>query len=164
MREKRGLSTIIATVLLIMLTIVAISFLYAFIKPMVNDNLARAKECNDAKNKFRVNSDSGYTCKKELEGVTSVMFARSNNKDIEIKGILVSISNATDSKTFKIFDNLASEPAGVKMYNSSEILIMPKLGESKTYVFPIIGDRIEFALIMPDDDVCDSISVSIGKC
>jgi flagellin-like protein len=58
--KKRGISAIVATVLIILITVAAVTILWSFIIPMVQDSLQLATMCNAAKPS--IDFSSGYTC------------------------------------------------------------------------------------------------------
>ena len=61
--EKRGLSTVVATILLVLLTVIAVGFIFAFAVPFVKNKLGEAGTCVDALNKVELNRE--YICHKK---------------------------------------------------------------------------------------------------
>lgn len=160
--KKRGLSEVIATILMIVLTLAAVMVAYAFIRPMIDKNTKQSKECFDSMDSFSINSALGYTCYKTNESATYIMVDR--NKDIDISGLAFSLKGE-NFITYKVYNNLVSDPAGVRMYDNTDILQIPKIGESKTYIFPNINATgVDMAIIMPSGAICNKVSQILNKC
>jgi flagellin-like protein len=62
MNSKKGVSAVVATVLIIMITVAAVGIIWAAIIPMVRDNLNKGTACNDAMSDISLVTDGGYTC------------------------------------------------------------------------------------------------------
>ncbi len=60
-KNKRGISQVVATVLIILITISAVAVLYAFIVPFVKNSLSRSTECMPYQ-EFYTFDESGYNC------------------------------------------------------------------------------------------------------
>lgn len=58
--NKKGISAIVATVLIILITVAAVTIIWAAIIPMINDTLKSSTECIDASAALRVITD--YSC------------------------------------------------------------------------------------------------------
>ena len=73
--NKRGISAIVATVLIILITVAAVTIIWAAIIPMINDQLARAQQCNSVVAQLTVKGT--HSC-----------FDSSSNKRVPIRLIL----------------------------------------------------------------------------
>ena len=60
--NKLGLSTVIATVLILMLTIVAVAVLANFLIPFVKNSLQKSTECLDVQDKYSFEEREGLNC------------------------------------------------------------------------------------------------------
>ena len=60
MKNKKGISAIVATVLIILITVAAVTIIWAAIIPMISNELGGATECFDASASLSVISD--YSC------------------------------------------------------------------------------------------------------
>ena len=61
MNNKKGVSAIVATVLIILITVAAVTIIWAAIIPMVSNQLDRGNACLDATTQLQIGG-SGYTC------------------------------------------------------------------------------------------------------
>src|SRR3989338_10748179 len=68
-RGRKGVSPVIATVLLLVLTLVAVSILSVFVIPFVKQSLEGGKECVSALGGISINEETGYLC--NVDGATS---------------------------------------------------------------------------------------------
>jgi flagellin-like protein len=58
---KKGVSAIVATVLIILITVAAVTIIWAAIVPMINNQLDKGLVCLDAVSQVQL-KDEGYTC------------------------------------------------------------------------------------------------------
>jgi len=59
--NKRGISAVVATVLIILITVAAVTIIWAAIIPMVSDRLEKGNACLDAVSQLSIGA-AGYTC------------------------------------------------------------------------------------------------------
>lgn len=62
MKSKRGLSEVVATMLTVLITIAAISFIASLVIPFVRNGLSSSTECFPAKDYFKFDDSQGYNC------------------------------------------------------------------------------------------------------
>ena len=79
--NKKGISAVVATVLIILITVAAVTIIWAAIIPMINGQLDRSIVCLDAVSQVQLN-DNGYTCKKS-NGDVSIQISR-GSKDFNL--------------------------------------------------------------------------------
>ena len=60
MKNKKGISAVVATVLIILITVAAVTIIWAAIIPMIQEQIGGSTECFDAQAAITVSSD--YTC------------------------------------------------------------------------------------------------------
>jgi flagellin-like protein len=157
LKNKKSLSAVIATVLLIMLTIAAVAILYAFVVPWVKCNLNKSKQCFDSNNQLSIDTSSGYTCTKSSPAETWVMIKRGENPDFKLKKIIVLLTKEGASNRYEIQAGTATP--GVTMYNVADQIVLPNPGESKTYKFPI-GNEEGVEILPMISGECGDISCS----
>ena len=130
--NKKGLSSIVATILLIALTVVLVGTVWTIVTNLVEKSTEGSESCFGIFEKVSLNSE--YTCYNDSEIRFSIDVG-----DIDIEEILVGISVGGSSTTFKIketpseIDNLIMYPGG-----SSSIRIPSKNG-GLTYVLNMDG-------------------------
>lgn len=167
MFSKRGVSPIIATVLLVILTLVAVGILAAFVIPFVNDSFKNSKECFDVLDKVKFDGDSLYNCYSynvsgQREGRTGFSVRMDTAEALAFKvtftsagrGNTYTIENATVSSEIRMLNNEFGLP-----------LEVPLKGGVRTYVINGTYQRVELAPVLKSGDVCDTrASVVVGEC
>jgi len=86
MRNKRGLSDVVVTVLIILLIVAAIAIIWAAVIPMIRTNIEGSEKCISAD--VFIDSSSGYTCTDLSKNTTAVMVTRGGS-NIEIREIMI---------------------------------------------------------------------------
>src|SRR3989344_2913423 len=182
--NKRGLSGVVETVLLVLLTVVAIGVIAAFVVPLVQNNLDSAGSCLDVFDQVILNE--AYTClnseSADLDETTVDLEDYILNEDvlvsikvgkIEVDGFLVALSREGETKTFEIKkeDLAAMDGAdGVSMYrkrlNSNDPIEIPTKNEGKTYRIRGFAnvERVQIAPIVNGEPCSVTDSSSIDQC
>jgi flagellin-like protein len=130
--NKKGISAIIATVILIALAVAAIAVIWVFVKGMVEDELGEAGACFEVYEKVTLNDK--YTCYDFEEDVTLFSI---NIGDVEVDEILVGISAGGASKSFRIKDD--AEIEYLEMWSSDDAIRLPEKNEGLTYSVDMSG-------------------------
>ena len=100
MNKKKGISAIVATVLIILITVAAVTIIWAAIIPMVTDSLASGTNCLAADRALTL-ENKGYTCINS-DGIVSVQVALgSDNVSLSGVQILISKDGSTKSETIE---------------------------------------------------------------
>ena len=60
--RKRGISAVVATVLIILITVAAVTIIWAAIIPMIKQQTEGVQVCLDAVSQVSIESEGGYTC------------------------------------------------------------------------------------------------------
>lgn len=174
--KDQGVSTIVATVMLVLISVVGISIIAAFIIPFVRDPAQKGGDCFNARDHLSLVGDIGNitTCYDSVTKET-VLIVKRNPEFIELNGFAVSIAAQGQSKRFDILqgkDNPEATTIYWKGYENpytigSEQLLEP--GTEFTYYFNTtgIGDvvRAEIAPILKSGDVCPATNtIEIEPC
>ena len=93
--NKRGMDAVIATVLLIAITIALIAAVYLFVVPWLQDIMGESKSCFDAR------IDVKSACYDATNGNISIMLGR-GSETFELKKILVMSTNSTGTISAEI--------------------------------------------------------------
>lgn len=170
-KNKRALSTVIATVLLILLVLVSTTIVWAFVKNIVEEKTEGTQTCFDIQSSGKVVVNDYYTCYNATSD--EVQFSI-NIGDTEIDSLLVSILVGGDSKSF-VLTNADSVVTNLRPYkgNYGDVVKLPGENEGKTYVAggfdptatkvdwikiaPMIGER----QCDPSDEVYQIVSCSV---
>jgi len=97
MENKKGLSSIIATLMLILLTLVLVGILWTVITNLFNKNISDTESCFDIFDKVQVNEQ--YTC---FNATTSELQFSISMGDISVSEVLIAISGNGQKKSFKL--------------------------------------------------------------
>ncbi len=96
MVNKKGVSSIVATVLLVLITVTAAGVIWQAVIPMVNKALQMNQACMNAR--LTIDTTSGYTCYDENKKQASIMVSR-GAENFELSGIQIGLSS--EGKTEK---------------------------------------------------------------
>jgi len=167
MKQKRGISAVITTVLLILLSIMAIGIIAGVVVPMVRQSLGDAQDCFELRDYVTILA-SQKTCYNS--GNTTLMISRGNDNK-SIYGIAVTIYGQDQSKRFDLIDG--QKTAGVTKYSSTAMaafgvanLAIPGPGEAFTYVFNTSGSggTANVAALTRAGKACDVSTLNIPSC
>jgi len=128
---KVAQSTIVATILMILLSVVAIALITSFIIPFVKEQL-RESDCINYAGKIEIKQHPTYTCYNSTEGNMSVQIHIGDIEKIEeVTGFQIVINEGGSSKSFRVArDNPNSE---IRMYNGSSSIVIPGKNEERAY-------------------------------
>lgn len=132
--EKKAISGIITAVVMIALVMAVSSIVWVVVNNLVKDKLDEAGSCFNIFDKVTINSR--YTCYDTEGGKTELRFPI-NIADIELTGILVSISNSEgNSKSFKLSKDTTISETYLKLYggNLGEPIPFPEKNSGTTFV------------------------------
>jgi hypothetical protein len=158
MYNKKGVSAIVATVLIILITVAAVTIIWAAIIPMINDQLDTGLVCLDAVQQITL-IDSGYTC---LNNDSLSMQIKHGREAVDLVDIQVLVSvNGTTTSYFLMND---SDDVG-------DIDDLPAVNEVKTYIVDGVDKDMSSVEIAPviaagaTTKICDVTSiVNIRSC
>ena len=161
--KKSGVSTVVATIILIALVMAITAIVWSVIQRMVEGELGGAKACFGNYEKVTINNQ--YTC---YEKDDDELFISISVKDIEIDKIIVGVNSAMNSKVFEI----PGKDVNVKTYESAygynEQLSAINENEGKTFVMKGVTEAPDKIEIIPVIDgtqceVSDSV-FEIDSC
>jgi FlaG/FlaF family flagellin (archaellin) len=156
--QKKGISAIVATILLVMLSVVAVTVIAAFVVPFVRENLYEGTECVDYSDYFSFSEEFDYNCyvfEDPFYRYVISVSAESNSEDIEaeVKGFtLAFLTPIGDSQAIEVYEN-APDGTGdgmIRRIDMSEPLEAPESGGTRTYVYNSDGVTFEFVKIYPN--------------
>jgi flagellin-like protein len=145
--NKKGISAIVATVLIILITVAAVTIIWAAIIPMINNQLSKGTLCLDAVSQVSL-SDAGYTCKDELASTVSLQ-VRHGALDFDLADVQVIISAGGNGYSYLLSNQTGGIIDGPK--DGSGALTFPGNNEEKVYILDIssITDDIDSVQIAP---------------
>jgi flagellin-like protein len=174
LNNRRGVSPVVATVLLILITIAGISIIAGVLIPFISNNLETSTACIEYRNYYEFSSDFSFNCYKEYStpaanGHAITLRAGSDSEVGEgIKGFeMIFLKEGSSKKIVVLNGSQVSALAGVQMLGGGSIFEIPQPGEIRTY---IINDSslytgVEVYPVLVSEKVCDlSDSVILHLC
>jgi hypothetical protein len=164
--NKKGLSTVVASLILILLTISIALLLAQVIIPFVRDNLAKSTNCLDYQDyfvfeeSFQYNSTTyNFNCidsvgTDNLHGLA--VKALKNNSNV--KGFKIVFTKDESVSIDVIEGNPSSSDSGqIRTIEKSPIIRIPGLGEIRTFVYnsPLAFNKAEIYPILSTGKTCD---------
>ncbi|MFA4960189.1 MAG: archaellin/type IV pilin N-terminal domain-containing protein [Candidatus Pacearchaeota archaeon] len=125
--NKKGVSAVIATVLIILITVAAVAIIWAFILPFFTETMQGGVACKDSVGQLSV-KDSQYTCR-NASGNISLQLVRGSD-DFMLADVQVLILGSDgQTTTFKLLNNKTTlKPGNIKFED------LPGVNEEKVYV------------------------------
>ncbi len=167
--NRRGVSPVIATVLLIVLTIGLVAVIFSFVIPFVNDQLGNSKACLAVLGGIEF-ADSKYNCVGNHNSVSYNNKATSFSIKITKPGInkarVSLIDSDGNSEVFDITEGISS-PIGsqsvlhnIGSFEIDENLKFPNgIGAQRTYMIAREYERAEISAITESGNSCDIAEV-----
>ncbi|HLD98306.1 MAG TPA: hypothetical protein VI815_03190 [Candidatus Nanoarchaeia archaeon] len=149
---KRGLSEIIVTILLILLSVVAVTILAVFLIPFVRDNLEKEGDCLDVLNKIEIVYES--SCYSQTNTSVRVKF-----KNINVSEIYIVLENETTSENYRLKGGESYS------YILSGVVLMPSPnGGERSYIFNLPYKEASVGAVTKSG-VCDISDVEkLNEC
>jgi len=156
-KNKKGLSTVIATVLLILLVTVTTAIVWVFVNNIVTQRTEGVQSCFEVQSGEKITINDYYTCYDSALG--EVQFSI-NIGDAEIDSLIISILASGNSKSFTL-TNSNTTFNNLKPYNGNynTNVTLPGKNEGLTYIasgFTNV-EKIDWIKIAPiiEDKQCD---------
>jgi flagellin-like protein len=162
MKNKKGISDIVATVLIILITVAAVAIVWAAIIPMIKDQLETGTLCMDAISQVQLESQG--TCLNQTAAttwVTNVQLQR-GSKEFNLVGVQALISAKGNSNAYVINTNVAGTQLtanGKRIYQVAlPAAWTDRMNADEIQIAPII-------LIGTTNKTCDvSSKMNLRKC
>ena len=118
-KDKKGISAIVATVLIILITVAAVTIIWAAIIPMISNQLAGSTECFDASaalsivsdcscvNQSKNAADANYTAKIQVHRATG---------DFDLAGVDIQLAVGGTTESFSMGSTNLPDVNGDKVY------------------------------------------------
>lgn len=163
--NKKGLSGVISTLLLILLVLSIIAIVWKVVSDIINKNIDKSKSCFGILDKLSLNSE--HTCNNGSSGELNIYISRG---EIELDEILVSIIGEGGGESFHIGEDY--NYSYVRNYSGSYNykLALPNKNAGRTYIVNVIEigipnpQTIKIAPVI-NGETCEANSLSsIGGC
>lgn len=173
MRGKRGISPVIATVLILVLTFVAISIIAAFVIPFVQNSIEDTSSCFDVVGDLKIDN-TPYNCYVEGYGDSQIdrtgFSVRIDSE--EVVAFDVSLYTGGKSDAVEItegYNGLNLDPV-IRMLvgdgiDEDSTLSIPAKGGIRTYVADGAFDRVEIFPVLSSGKKCKaSDEIQLNPC
>ncbi|MBU0761091.1 MAG: hypothetical protein KJ600_04590 [Nanoarchaeota archaeon] len=172
--KKKGLSTIVATIAVVLLTLAAAAFIAGFIVPLVRNQLNEGTECLGYEDYFTFYEEFEYNCYRQggstwLYGISVQADSVREETADEVAGFKLQFLKTGESKSVEVEDEMPKTDE-IRMLNSSVAkLEIPKSGEVRTYVYTGNGlfGTVKIAPVLKSGRTCeitDSIDIGGIEC
>lgn len=144
LKKRKAVSALVATVLLILITVAAVGIIWGAIMPMLNRAMEMGQACLNAR--LTIDTTSGYTCYKSTTTEAMIMVGR-GAEEFDLAGMNIMVSGGGQSRTFLIKNGTAVQASGinvgVKMVGGPNPLTIdiPRPNEERTYIL-FIGTNL----------------------
>ena len=100
-KNNKGISAIVATVLIILITVAAVTIIWAAIIPLISNQLDEGTICLDAISELQIQTRDGFTCwdSTATAGQNVKVQVSRGSKDFDLAGIQVLVSAEGKTKT-----------------------------------------------------------------
>ncbi len=145
--EKRGLSAIVTTVILVALSMAAVVVIWVFVSNTIKKQIGQSESCFGNFDKVKFNEQ--YTCYEDLgNGNFALRFSVSIG-GINIDKVIVSVASGSSVKSYEI-TNTAKAVEGLEMYPaSSGTVVLPAKNSGLTYKATGFTSQIDSIQITP---------------
>lgn len=153
--NKRGISAIVATVLIILITLAAMIILWAAIIPLISERIEKSNLCSIATSQISL-PDKGYSCTFEVGGGSlnnkSYVQVKRGAEDVRISNLaLIFYKGGVSSKPYGVFKN-----NNVTNITGGWFTSLP--GKNEEVVYMVKG-----LLLSPADSVSIAPMVKVGR-
>jgi hypothetical protein len=155
MKNSKGLSTIVITVILIALSMAALVIVWGFVSNFINKEIGSSESCFGNYDKVKLNKQ--YTCYEALVGGEYNLRFSLGVGDIEVDSVVVSIYSANGYNSYKL-TNENQIINGLIMYPSNSTQIsLPGKNSGVTYLATGFDSKIDSIEIAPtiNDNLCE---------
>ncbi len=156
--NKKGISEVLATVILIGITIGVVSLVWVVVNSLVHKNIQSSQACLGISDKVQLNP--AYTCYNNSGSANELWFSINVGDISTIKDILVSITGGGGSVSFKI---IGDNPAQLQYFNRTKPtnMSLPGKNEGLSYIYTLPASfpaptKIEIAPII-NGEMCGGI-------
>ncbi|MEK6894386.1 MAG: archaellin/type IV pilin N-terminal domain-containing protein [Nanoarchaeota archaeon] len=151
--SRKGVSPVVATVLLLVLTIVIGGIVFSVVIPFVNDSLGESKECLDIFEGVEF-PESQFNCYLSATSGNETGFSIKVNKEGISRVRVGLIDGDGNSDVFEIYEGASDanlRPMGGAL---AEALTFPAISGQRTYVVNKLYKKAEISALTTSGDVC----------
>lgn len=155
--NKKGLSTVVATILILSIVVVSVAILSRIIVPFVKENLDRSSECFGYEEAFVFDEDSVFNCYESGKIIVSVSSKRVEEKEPPLGFNLVFIKEGSSNAVKVVPGSLPNELKNFQ--DNSNIAKIPSQSETLSYEYTVSDAsnyfKAEIYTILKNGRVCE---------
>lgn len=166
-RNRKGLSTVVITVILIALSMAAVVLVWAFVNNLIKSQIESSESCFGNYDKVQINKQ--YTCY-DIDGENYTLRFSLSLGDVAVDKVIVSVSSASAVKSYELtneeqtisgFANYPSGTTNIKLPEQNSGLTYEVKGEFDSLIeliriAPIIGgSQCEISDTLSQIESCD---------
>ena len=150
----RGLSAIVATVLILMLTILAGSLIAGFIVPFIRDGLSKSTSCVNYQTYFTFDDSLGFNCYRGANYFVSIKADTDRALQEGISGFDLVFAGKEGSAQ-RVSARSVVNPV-LQLVNGSSYTHFPGAGDSVTYIYDsgLALREVRLYTVLADGTVC----------
>src|SRR3989344_823074 len=163
LKNKKGLSAVVATLILVLITIVSVSMIWVFIKGMLDKSINESEACFGNFDKVKINSK--YTC---YNSSSNEMIFSIEIGDISLDKVFVSVSGVGATKSIDLSNEEKVIP-GLRGYGGEYGIgvKLPEKNAGNSYIFNlssagITPDSLKITPVIKGKQ-CDVVSDSLNQ-
>jgi len=130
-KNSKGISSIIATLLLIVLTVALVAIVWTVVNGLVSNKIKQSSACFG--NFETVSLNNQYTCYNTSSTPKSIQFSVQVG-DVDLDGVIISITGSGQSKSITL-NKTAQQITDLAYYNGTNIVSMPQRNSAMTYIY-----------------------------
>ena len=127
---KKGMSTVVASVIMIALVVSLTGIVWTVVNTLVTENLETAESCFGVFDQVQINRD--YTCYNSSGQETIISISIG---DLDVDKILVAVESGGSSDSFEILNASSDIPNVVSYPSRNAEISIPRKNGGKTYIF-----------------------------
>jgi hypothetical protein len=146
-RDRKGLSTIVVTVILVALSMAAIVLVWSFVQNLIKKQISTSESCFGNSDKVTLNRQ--YTCYEKVGTAYKLRFSLAVG-DVTVNKVIVSVSYGGNIKSYQI-TNTGQTITNLLMYSGTtpSIIVLPGKNAGLTYVGSGFDSKIDSVQIAP---------------
>ena len=147
-KNSKGLSTIVITLIIILVSIVAVGIVWAFVNNMIKNQIRDSESCYGNYDKIKINGM--YTCFERISAANYNLRFSLSMGDISVDKVIVSVSSAGNVNSYQI-TNTAQNIINLVMYSGTNPanVILPAKNAGLTYNATGFSAKIDSIEIAP---------------
>lgn len=130
--QRKAMSTVVSSILMILLVMIAAVTIWSVVKPLVDDNIKESEACFNIFEEVTINGDN--TCNNVNTKLLEFSIALG---DIEVDELYVSISDGTNSQTLILGEH--STINYLQNYSSGNLISLPSKNGEYTYYYDYLS-------------------------